>query len=389
MRDYLSEVASLSNVHPFFDFESYRFPAVRGIQASKEYYVSMCPLWLVPTIFKRENTHNAPEQRAQRPLNRARVPLIASYLTNNSENYVLTPLVASVDGPIIFEPSGQDPDRYSIGWLRISRTALIVLNDGQHRAAAIERAIGEKPALADETIPIVFFLDLGLERNQQIFADINRHAVRPTTSLNVLYDRRDATAKIALEVFKKVSVFADFTETERSSISLTSPKVFTLSGIYHATKELLARKGSWSQEEKTHIAIQYWSEVEKNMSPWIRLKKEEISPADLRSNYVCGHTMTLVAIGRIGAYLLEVHPFNWRERLTALKDIDWRRNNASLWEGRLVIGGQLVNSRNNLVLITNVMKKELNIPLTPEEMAAETAFMSAREMRGGFHGNDN
>lgn len=389
MDDLLSKVVSLGNANPYLDRDSYRFPAVRGIQANKEYYVSMCPLGLVPVILRRQGMCSNPELRAQRTLNRARIPIIASYLTNNPESYVLTPLVASVDGHIVFEPSGQDPDHYSIGWLKIPVAASIVLNDGQHRVAAIERAITEKPDLADETIPIVFFLDLGLERNQQIFADINRHAVRPNTSLNVLYDKREATAKIAMEVFQKISVFANFTETEKSSMSLSSPKVFTLSGIYHATKELLARKGSWSLEEKAHTAIGYWSEVEKNMGPWIRLKKGEISALELRSGYVCGHTLVLIAIGRIGAHLLEEQTFDWRQRLTALERIDWRRRNASLWEGRLMIGGQLVNSRNNLVLITNVMKKELSIPLTPEEMAAERAFMSAREIRGGLNGNDN
>ncbi|NLU49260.1 MAG: DNA sulfur modification protein DndB [Syntrophomonadaceae bacterium] len=389
MDDLLSKVVSLGNGNPYLDRDSYRFPAVRGIQANKEYYVSMCPLGLVPVILGHQGMCSNPESRAQRTLNRARIPIIASYLTNNPKSYVLTPLVASVDGYIVFEPSGHDPDHYRIGWLKIPVVASIVLNDGQHRAAAIERAITEKPDLVDETIPIVFFLDLGLERSQQIFADINRHAVRPNTSLNVLYDRRDVTAKIAMEVFQKISVFANFTETEKSSMSLSSPKVFTLSGIYHATKELLTRKGSWPLEEKAHAAIDYWSEVEKNMGPWVRLKKGEISAQELRSDYVCGHTMVLIAIGRIGAHLLEEHTFDWKRRLTAFERIDWRRSNASLWEGRLVIGGQLVNSRSNLVLITNVIKKELGLPLTPEEIAAETAFMSPREIRGGLNGNDN
>ena len=29
----------------------YVFPAIRGIQAGREYYVSMCPLRLIPRIF--------------------------------------------------------------------------------------------------------------------------------------------------------------------------------------------------------------------------------------------------------------------------------------------------------------------------------------------------
>lgn len=32
------------------DFK-YVFPAIRGIQARREYYVSMCPLRLIPRLF--------------------------------------------------------------------------------------------------------------------------------------------------------------------------------------------------------------------------------------------------------------------------------------------------------------------------------------------------
>ena len=82
----------------------YIFPAIRGIQAGMEYYTSMCPLKLIPKIFLYDEEELNPELRAQRTLNKARVPEIASYLIENSKSYVLSSLTASIDGDIEFIP---------------------------------------------------------------------------------------------------------------------------------------------------------------------------------------------------------------------------------------------------------------------------------------------
>ncbi len=44
----------------------YIFPAIRGIQAGREYYVSMCPLRVIPRIFLFDEDELKPELRAQR-----------------------------------------------------------------------------------------------------------------------------------------------------------------------------------------------------------------------------------------------------------------------------------------------------------------------------------
>ena len=45
---------------------SYRFPAVKGIQAGREYYISMVPLKLLSRLFPAEEEIVLPEHRAQR-----------------------------------------------------------------------------------------------------------------------------------------------------------------------------------------------------------------------------------------------------------------------------------------------------------------------------------
>lgn len=62
---------------------SYTFPAIRGIQAGREYYASMCPLRLLPRMFHFDDEELVPELRAQRSLNKARVPEISRYILEN------------------------------------------------------------------------------------------------------------------------------------------------------------------------------------------------------------------------------------------------------------------------------------------------------------------
>ena len=73
---------------------SYNFPAVRGIQAGREYYVSMVPLKLLPRLFPSDDEIVPPECRAQRRINESRIPEIKKYILDNRTNYVFSALSA-------------------------------------------------------------------------------------------------------------------------------------------------------------------------------------------------------------------------------------------------------------------------------------------------------
>jgi DNA sulfur modification protein DndB len=65
---------------------------------------------------------------------------------------------------------------------------------------SIEEALKERPELGDETLAVVFFVDAGLRRSQQLFADLNTHAVRASSSIGILYDFRDPLSQVARTV---------------------------------------------------------------------------------------------------------------------------------------------------------------------------------------------
>lgn len=58
-----------------------------------------------------------------------------------------------------FAPIKESGDERNLGKLSIPMDAKIIINDGQHRRAAIEEALKENPALGDESIAVVFFVD--------------------------------------------------------------------------------------------------------------------------------------------------------------------------------------------------------------------------------------
>jgi DNA sulfur modification protein DndB len=352
---------------------NYVFTALRGKQASRDYYVVMCPLKLIPKIFLFDEEELPPELRAQRTLNRARIPDIAHYIVENPADYAFSSITAAIDGQVEFEPLDSSELGQNVGRLIIPMTARFLINDGQHRRAAIEEALKERPELADETISVVFFADQDLERSQQLFADLNKHAVRPTKSLGILYDHRDPLANVCRRLINRVDIFKGLTETEKTSISNRSTKLFTLSSIYQATAELLKKRGKSPKvsraEEK--LAAEYWEALGHIIPEWRLAKEKRVSAAELRRDYIHVHGVVLHALGIAGAHLLAQHPKDWRERLDALAILDWTRANVSLWEGRAMVHGRISKAQSSIDLTVNVLKSVLGLPLTPEEQQLE------------------
>ena len=350
----------------------YVFPAIRGIQAGREYYVSMCPMRLLPKIFLFDEAEIVPELRAQRLINKSRLPELTRYITANTDTYVFSAITVSVDAEARFDGIAEEGDASRIGMLHIPMSARFIINDGQHRRAAMERALREKPDLGDETIAVVFFLDPGLERCQQMFADLNRYAIRPSKSLSILYDHRDFTAQLTKALIAKSPAFRDLVELEKTSLAPRSRRLFTLSALYHATAELLAGMDD-DPQRLAELAVSYWEAVASRLPEWERVRLGELSAGEVRMDYIHTHGVVLQALGRVGNALVRKYPQQWPKKLAVLQRIDWRRTNSALWEGRALSGGRVSNAGQSVLLTGNVVKARLRFPLTPDEQAVEDA----------------
>ncbi len=354
---------------------THAFPVVRGIQSGREYYVTMCPLSLIPKLFLFDEVSLPVELRAQRAINRARIPEIARYIVQNPKSYTFSAITASVDSKVHFEPMEQyDPEK-RIGILQIPMTARLVVNDGQHRKAAIADALELNPHIGHETIPIVLFVDAGLKRSQQMFADLNKYAVRPSRSLGVLYDHRDPLAGLIRELIVKVPLFQERIEKEKTTISHRSVKLFTLSSVYQATKALLGKKKKQDpvSQSECETALQFWIELPKWIPEWSLLLDSKFASAELRRDYVHAHGVVLQALGAAGNALISDHPSNWKHVLVRLKTIDWQKTNPD-WAGRAIVRGRLSKAHTSVILATNYIKQRLGLDLTPEEERVERQY---------------
>lgn len=359
---------------------SYVFPAIRGVQAAREFYVSMCPLRLLPKLFQFDDEELLPELRAQRTLNKGRVPEIARYILENKSSYTFSAITASIDGEIDFQPiSEASAASFRIGTLTVSMDARFIVNDGQHRRAAIEAALTTSPDLGDETIAVVFFVDRGLHRCQQMFADLNRHAVKPSASLGILYDHRNAAAKVAKHLSLTSPVFKNLIETERSTLSARSRKLFTLSALHFATLELLPEKELEDFPKASQRCQEFWESVGEQIPEWIYVREAKMTAGEVRRDFIHCHAIVLQALGRSGRALYAAHPQEARKRLQRLRQIDWSRSNAQVWEGRAMLGGAMSKSGQNVTLTCNEIKRVLGLKLSPEEQNAESTHMSVRQ----------
>ncbi|MDI1495461.1 MAG: DNA sulfur modification protein DndB [Cenarchaeum symbiont of Oopsacas minuta] len=324
--------------------ETYSFDAIRGIQANREYYVVICPMKIIPKLFIFNEYEIPAKLRAQRTLRESRIPALTNYILSNPKEYIFSSLTASVDGAMKFIPSPHLGPEGKIGRLSIDMSSKLLINDGQHRRKAIESALIEKPNLGNDSISVVFFEDRGLKRSQQMFADLNKNAVKPSKSLNILYDNRDEYSQFIVGLVDNLEIFKNRVELEKTTIGKHAKEVFTLGGISDATKKMLGKESIRrpSQTQKYTIR-EFWNCVTQHMPEWQLLIKDKITSDDLRAGYVNGHTNCLNALGIVGKETIKQYPDKWKKKLSALSRIDWSRENP-VWDGNFIQDKKMVRT---------------------------------------------
>lgn len=341
---------------------SYSFPAVKGVQANKDYYIAMVPLKYIVKIFPEPMEYVPPEYRAQRRLNELRIPEIKNYIIENRDTYIFSSLTASIDGKFKFEKYTMDSD---IGILQIDMEAKILINDGQHRRAAIVQALLEDSSLEKETISVVFFEDQGLEKSQQMFSDLNMNAQKSSNSINTCYETRDEVAVLTKRIVSNIPFLAKYTDFEKDNLGKNSSKLFTLYNIYRVNKLILGKESV--NEFNERFLLNFWDAIVRNLPEWRALEKKEITKRELRENYITILGVTLLAFSRIGIWLYENCPNDIEPYMSKFRDVDWSRTNP-IWKGRMIRqDGKIINNREAMILSGNAIKRMLGIPLNKEE----------------------
>jgi DNA sulfur modification protein DndB len=342
---------------------AYEFPALRGKMGSRNFYVVVLPLGVVPTLIASPKSAGMPaEVRAQRKLNERRVPEIARYILHNEEDWLFSSLTASFDEEEDFTPSRNDPN---MGILRFPLTTRLLINDGQHRRAAIERALDDDPTLGSQTISVVLFPGESLERNQQMFSDLNRTVQKTPRSLDILYDHRDPLNQITLAVAERVPLLRGRVEKEGYSLAVRSAKFITLSSLYDSISQLLGPLPDDVSEQQLQAleneTTEYWIGLTDNLNEWRGIVDGSLRPAEARLEYINAHSVFFFAMGGAGNKLREEGQMNL---LPKLQEIDWRRTNKE-WQGICMLGPDIVTRRQTRAALRHQVLFKLGLEPEP------------------------
>jgi DNA sulfur modification protein DndB len=350
----------------------YQFPAVKGRQAGKDYYICMVPLGLMSRIFTTDYSDVAAEHRAQRRLNESRIPEICDYILSNRDSYVFSALAASVDGEMQFV---QSENGENVGVLEIDMNASFLINDGQHRKAAIDAAIAEDDSLKAETIAIVLYKDQGLQRSQQMFTDLNKHAVTTSKSLNTLYESKDPVALITKKTVDSIPFLRKYTDKEKDNLSKYSSNIFTLNTFQEANKRIC--KVIPDPDKAEQLIYSFWNNVVLNMREWNEMDNGELSKKSLREDYITTQGLIILALGRLCEFYCANPEIHMVQSLKGLKKIDWLRNNEECWMNRAIKPNGKINRNEQGIFLTYIqIKRLLSLPITNEELKKE------QKMRG-------
>lgn len=352
------------------------FPAIKGTQAGEEYFIVMCPLKRLKSIFNLDEGQLPVDKRAQRIINEDRIPGIVNYILDNRDDYVFSALTACIEGDTNFVSVGTNKHEQKIGTLIIDEDANLFITDGQHRHAAITQALNEDPSLGDETISVVFFANKSLNQRQRIFKDLNLYPVKTDSSLSITYDDKP-DAKLSKKIVFDSEKLTKLVHMEKSNLGSRSKKLISHSALNRATKKLLGSITEDNYEELTPVASEYWHEVLFNIPAWQLICNDEASGGELREESIHSHAVTFHALGMLGNFLLK-NDDNWKKTLKGLKQINWSRKHEN-WAGRCVINGSMYNNDRAAKLTCSRIKELLGIALSELERQSEEQLSSEKD----------
>lgn len=333
-------------------------PAMKGKMGSRTYYVCLIPLSAIPTLFTfADSTETDPDERDQRTLDIRRVPDIADYILDNREDYIFSAITAAYRD----EPEFEETDKTDggIGRLKVRLGSEIVVNDGQHRSAAIAHALKADPSLGEETIAVLLFPHESQARVRQMFSDLNRHAVKTPKSLDILFDQRDPASAAAVRTVETVPAFRGLTEKKGVALKAKSTKLFTLASIYEATRELMAGTAvaSATAAATAPTLEDFWAAVATAMPDWRAVADGRKDAKAVRTETVAAHGTVVRAIGAVGAGIVGTE--GWRGKIAKLADIDWTKANPDWKTVHLIVGGSVMSNRQALAATEAYLKNKL------------------------------
>jgi DGQHR domain-containing protein len=338
---------------------AYVFPAIRGKQGDRDYYLSSMTYGEVAKLV------DLPDERVgdrlltgtsdmQRKLNWSRVRgEMKDYLVRNNDAFysALTLFIVPLDltsdlqegKDFLFKPDSDDPAR---GTLKVFGTAVFFPGDGQHRTASMREAVKDNHTLATRQVPVVLMLYRGKDDVRQLFSDLNLHAKPVNKTIGRAFETRDPVVVVTKRVAEDVELFRGRVNMMTNSLPASSSHVITLNALYEGTCSILAAQLGCSVKElaeklehlsalpptdlevgkqAVHIA-EVWDVIIGALPEWQTVIDGKAKSGDLRERYIFAHGLGWQAIALAAGAIIRADGEGWDQTLTdALKKINWAR----------------------------------------------------------------
>lgn len=348
-------------------------PVLRGIQAGRQYFVAMCHLSFIVKHLPFPPENLPPEKVIQRQINKSRIPRIADYLVKYFDDYILPPVIASIDGEVRFEALSEERDNLQVGRLHIPESADMIINDGQHRCAAIRHALDRRPDLKMETLAVVFYIDRGVKRARQMFSDLNGHPIRTNRNITTTFDSRPYLSAVTKLTIERCCILRDRVEMFASSCAVGSPRIFTISALDKAHGLLLKDLLTQDAHKDADLCGRFWAVLERCLPKVTEMISGKAPAQDIKETFFYPYSIALQSLTASANQLIKERPKTWERDLAHVGRLDWRRSNG-VWEGRAMNAGRLTTGGNHPILTRNLIKRELRLKLSDEEQRVEDAF---------------
>lgn len=342
---------------------TYTFPATKGLQAEKDFFTSSIPFKYLVRLFRFDDEGVPTELRAQRKLNEKRAEAIADYILANPTDFVLPAITASCDHSMTFEAVDEN---HAIGLLKIPLDACLLINDGQHRRRGIELALQENPALAEQSISVTLFFDQGLKASQQMFADINSRASKPSGSINALYDLRNPFSRWILDILNQMPTIKARIDMENATPGKKSSNLWSLVA-FHKFVGMLTGINEKNIGRVPNLAaktdeVVAFVDALKSIPLWAPMLEGKISAPEMREKFIVSHAVFLHALAVLGAHTPDL------SMLANLDAIDPAKS-SPLWQGRSVIHGKMRKTTDGVNSTAAVLMQFCKVTM-PESIAA-------------------
>lgn len=366
-------------------------PALKGHMGNVDYFIITLPFGTATRYITTTDPNLPARERENRRPTPARYREITRYIRNNPEDYRFSALTCTygreeTTEPLRWDEAAPDGLGSTIGRLTLDQRDPLIIIDGQHRFGAIKQAIEEDPSLRDEVITVVLFPYLSVQAAQQLFSDLNRTAKKTTKSLDILFDHRDVVNRVVQQVVDRVSVFGERVNLEDASVPQNSSQVFTLAGVYQATKPMIDAVQASSVLPKLELAAEkdyvdflvgVWEFIGLQFPEWGKVAAGEIDIREHRSSFLHWNSGVLSAIGEFTGETIRQGADSWKalaERgLSHPENHGWRRDLAQ-WQG-IATAGSMVLPRSVLrPSLKAYLKCRAEMPLTEGETAVVENF---------------